>query len=225
MKSLRHHRIEEEIPFRKGRTTTIVVQNPSLLRLFLDELLHPEDFEDGFRLYDGKEETDIDKQVYFLRDCFDPDIEEKKTLSFLQKDVPVHMSEEEQLQLQRIILSLSDFVKQLASDYPIPLEIDSETPLQTILKSFGIFPVLQGESFLETLVLKIRLISFVSRKTDFIFYNLQDYLSLEEMQSFMREMERLEIAFLCLSSHNPTYLLENEKRVIIDEDNYEYHID
>lgn len=222
MKVLCHHRLEKEIPFSNEKITNLVVENPSLLRDFFDQLLFPEDHEEsGFRFLDDDAPKDLGKNVFFLRDCYDPEIDDKKVQTFLQKDLSTRLDDERRSRFQEILNELQLFLQDCTIDYPIPVSIDTETSIPTLLKAFGLIPIQKGDSFLETFLLKIRLLSFLNKKQLFVFHGLKDFLTKEEYLLFTKEMERLEISFFLLDSHRPLYFLPHERLVRIDSDNYE----
>ncbi len=226
MKSLRHCRIEKEIVFSNERIVNLAVENPILLRLFLEQMEKPEESTVfAFHFYQDDKELSFEKNCLFIKDCFDPNLDEKKIAAFIQKDISSRISEEDQIELQRITNEFSKLISDISSEYPIPVEIDSETPFQTLFKAFSISPIDKGDSFLESLILKIRILSFVLKRECFIFYNLQDYLTEQEWKLFCEEMRKLELVFFVLSSHAPTRIFPNEILLKVDEDNFQLQID
>ncbi len=226
MKVLRHHRIEAALVLDGEWVTHLVIEEPVFLRQFLrgiEEQL--ESGEEFLRYYDGKDEKDFSKVGYFLYDPFHCPLDEKKTGTFLQKDVPLRLKDEKKEDFQRIVHEIQSFLHGLILDYPIPLRIDEETSLPALLKAFSLSPAIDEESFLEGLVMKVAVLRHVSKKDVFLFYNLRDTLSEEEFLLFHQEMRRLEIPYLLLSSHLPSKKSSIEKIVRIDSDLYEQHIE
>ncbi len=226
MKSIRHCRIEREIVFSNKKVINVAVENPTLLRLLLEELENPDDTSSyAFHFYSDDKELLFEKNCVFIKDCFCPEMDEKKIAAFIQKDIASRISEEDQVHLQRITNEFAALISDISSEYPIPVEIDSETPFQTLLKAFSITPIGRGDSYLETLILRIQVLAFVLKRECFIFYNLLDYLTEEEWDSFCKEMRRLELVFFVLSSHSPCRIFPNEALIKIDEDNFQLQID
>lgn len=223
---LQHPRIEGPIEFSESRTCSLVLEEPHLLRLFLSgvegQIAHGDAF---FRCYVGREETDFAKTAFFLRDAFDPALDGKKNNAAVQKDVCLRLREEDKDRFQQIQNALQSFLTSLFVDYPVPVEIDSETTVSAILKAFDLHPVLEGDTFLESLILKVRLLRHVSKKTFFLFYNLHDYLNGEELAAFQKEMNLLEIPYMTMLSHMPALRFPSESIIRIDGDLCEQHID
>ena len=223
---LRHHRIEAEIILESDTYTTLAIESPSLLRTFLDGVERQiETGEPFFRLYDGNKEIPFEKSCYFIRDCFNPALDNKKVENTITKEVVSSISDEEQTEFQRLINELSQWVEKVAFDFPIPLTIETDINPGVLLKALSLSPHRKTDNFLENLVLSIRILNHVTKKNIFIFYNLQDYLSEDELYSFHKEMQKMEIVFFTLTSHLPLRKTQYEKIVRIDEDLFEQHID
>lgn len=225
MKTLKHHRIEAELTLDGEKTTHLVIENTSLLRYFLHGIeTQLEEGEEFFHYFDNGKEKDFSKVGFFLFDVFHCPLDDKKIGTFLQKDIPSRLSDEQKESFQDITNRLQEFLHETLYDYPVPLTIDNETSLTTILKAFALAPLLQEENWLENLVMKIRLIRHVYKKEVFLFYNLHDFLDKEEFHLFQQEMRRAEISFLLLSSHIKDINSTSERVIRIDEDLYEQHI-
>lgn len=225
MKTLKHHRIEADLTLDGGQTTNLIIEKASLLRYFLHGIeTQLEEGEEFFHYFDNGKEKDFSKVGFFLFDAFHCPLDDKKIGTFLQKDIPSRLSDEQKESFQEITNRLQEFLHEALYDYPVPLTIDNETSLTTILKAFALTPLLQEENWLENLVLKVRLIRHVYRKEVFLFYNLHDFLDKEEFHLFQQEMRRLEIPFLMLSSHMKDIDSTSERVIRIDEDLYEQHI-
>ena len=83
---LRHHRIEAEIILECDTYTTLAIESPSLLRTFLDGIERQiETGEPFFHLYDGNKEIPFEKSCYFIRDCFNPALDNKKVENTITK--------------------------------------------------------------------------------------------------------------------------------------------
>ena len=223
---LRHHRIEAEIILESDTYTTLAIESPSLLRTFLDGVERQiETGEPFFHLYDGNKEIPFEKSCYFIRDCFNPALDNKKVENTITKEVVSSISDEEQTEFQRLINELSQWVEKVAFDFPIPLTIETDINPGVLLKALSLSPHRKTDDFLENLVLSIRILSHVTKKNVFILYNLQDYLSEDELYSFHKEMQKMEIVFFILTSHLPLRKTSHEKIIRIDEDLFEQHID
>ena len=124
-----------------------------------------------------------------------------------------------------MINELSQWVEKVAFDFPIPLTIETDINPGILLKALSLSPHRKTDDFLEDLVLSIRILSHVTKKNVFVLYNLQDYLNEDELYSFHKEMQKMEIVFFILTSHLPLRKTPCEKIIRIDEDLFEQHID
>ena len=97
MKSIRHCRIEREIVFSNKKVINVAVENPTLLRLLLEELENPDDTSSyAFHFYSDDKELLFEKNCVFIKDCFCLEMDEKKIAAFIQKDIASRISEEDQ---------------------------------------------------------------------------------------------------------------------------------
>ena len=137
MKTLKHHRIEAELTLDGEKTTHLVIENTSLLRYFLHGIeTQLEEGEEFFHYFDNGKEKDFSKVGFFLFDVFHCPLDDKKIGTFLQKDIPSRLSDEQKESFQDITNRLQEFLHETLYDYPVPLTIDNETSLTTIVFLF-----------------------------------------------------------------------------------------
>lgn len=226
MKSLRYSRLEYEITFSKEYFNNLVIESPRLLREFIINLREQIENDTSFLfLFDKINELSVSKKICMIENCLMPNFDEKKLCSFIQKDVLVGLADEKKEKYQHILNEINDYVLDLSYDYKLPLSFNTDISLSSFLKAISLTSSLDNSSFLSFLIGEIKKYSVVYNKEIFILLNLHDYVSMEEMNDFFEEMNRLELYFLIVSGHLNDERSDYEKIIKIDKDLFDYYIE
>lgn len=227
MKVLKHHDVEEDIVLSSDSYYRLVIQNPIYLRKAIQALKTQIDSDDGDILYlvDGKEEK-LSKDAYFIENPLDFDLDEKKLSGLIQKDLSSHISYSQKEAYETLMNQITEYLKSISYDYPIPLSFDTDISLAAFLKDAGITGVAQEEeSFCDRILNEVKKLVFLLHINLFFFLNLEDYLTEEEQKLLFHSFRLLEVDFVLLSTHEKNPLLPDEKEIIIDKDLCELSVD
>lgn len=226
MKTLQQRYIDQTIELRHDKVFTLVIENPSFLRKTLHALQSQlNNMEDFFFYADEKGKLDLSKDGFLVLNPADFRIDEKKVESVVQKDVASHVGPEQREEYEVLIQKVNDYIESLSYAYPFGLTFNSEMGLNALLKSVSLRPVEEPEGFLETILYKIRIVSYAFHYQVFFFLNLHDYLNDFEMSQFLNEIRSLELFVVFISSHKPRYKTNDESLILIDCDLCELDIE
>ena len=226
MMTLKYSRLEREIRFTKDYFNNLIIKNPKLLRQFIFSLKAQIEQDTEFLLmFENNKEISISKRTILFENCLSLDIDEKKLNTFLQKDLLINLTDEAKSRYQEIINEINEYISTISYDYKLPLSFDTDISLQTFLKAISITSSRDTSSYLGYLTQEIQKYSVVFKKDFFIFINLKDFLTDEEMSFFFKEMNKMELDFLIVSSHDFNRKLSEEMQISIDDDLFDYYVE
>ena len=226
MKVIKQPHIDQDIILNKDNFYNVVIENQINYRQYLQSLKNQLENKDPFLLlYDNDKEKELDKEAFLIDNPLSIQIDEKKMNTLIQKEIAAKITEDQKEKFEILQHEITEYIENISLDYPLPVSFDLDYSLISLLKSISLQTASDFPSYLEYLVNQIKKISFVLKYNVFFIVNLQDYLSDEEMQSFIKEMNSLEIFFVIVSSHLPISRISNEFIIQIDKDLAELHID
>ena len=226
MRVIKQPHIDQDIILNKDNFYNVVIENQINYRQYLQSLKNQLENKDPFLLlYDNDKEKDLSKEAFLIDNPLSIQIDEKKMNTLIQKEIAAKITEDQKEKFEILQHQITEYIESISMDYPLPVSFDLDYSLISLLKSISLQTASDFPSYLEYMVNQIKKISFVLKYNVFFIVNLQDYLSDEEMQSFIKEMNSLEIFFVIVSSHLPISRISNEFMIQIDKDLAELHID
>lgn len=226
MKSLAYPKIDQRIIFDRQVIYNLVIENPSFLCEFINNLRKQIDGDDGiFSLYNCDKEEDISKEMLFILNPFEFVIDEKKATTVIQKDLVNKITCVQKEKYELLMNTISDYLNEITYDYPISLSYDTNISIANFLKCFSISSEFEESTLFTDLLNNIKRISFINNKKIVCLYDIHNYFTNEELSILKDELYKLEIDFFYLSSHKPMHKLDEEFIIYIDEDLCELHIE
>lgn len=226
MMILRFPYLEKEIAFNKDSYTNIVIENPSFLYSFIEELRNQTMAEEGrFLLLENGKELKFKEFVFLADNPMRIELDDKKIDSLIQKDISSHANQDQKEQYQQLLNQIVEYMDSLSISYSLPLSFDMDLPLSSLLKTMSLHVDSDVDDFLERLLMKIKELSVIFKLQIFVFLNLHDFLPSDKIALLKEECNRLEVYPLLVSSHLPRHRNETEKIIEIDEDLCELHIE
>lgn len=226
MRVIKQPHIDQDIILNKDNFYNVVIENQINYRQYLQSLKNQLENKDPFLLlYDNDKEKELDKEAFLIDNPLSIQIDEKKMNTLIQKEIAAKITEDQKEKFEILQHEITEYIENISLDYPLPVSFDLDYSLISLLKSISLQTASDFPSYLEYMVNQIKKISFVLKYNVFFIVNLQDYLSDEEMQSFIKEMNSLEIFFVIVSSHLPISRISNEFIIQIDKDLAELHIE
>ncbi|MFA6861424.1 MAG: type II-A CRISPR-associated protein Csn2 [Bacilli bacterium] len=226
MKVIKYKDIDQDICLSKTEFFNLVIESPIFYRQYLQGLKNQLDNKDPFLLeYENDKEIELSSDAFLVSNPLEITIDEKKMNTAIQKEIAGKITISQKEDFEKLQKEINDYIESISLDYPLPVSFDMDFSLLTLLKSISLQTSDDFPNFLEYLINQIKKISFVLKYKTFFIVNLHDYLSNEEMISFIKEMDSLEIGCVLLSSHLPLSKLPNEYIIRIDNDLAELHIE
>ncbi len=226
MKVLKHPYIDQDIELENTVVYNLVIQHPQYLRRFLYALEEQLDSdEECFLFYDNHKEKPLSKEGFIIWNPLKIEVDEKKLDTIIQKDIASHTTQSQKEQFQILLQKIDEYILSLSYSYSLPLTFQSEMPLQNFLKAMALTTIEDPESYLSKILFQIKKIAYGFSFDIFFLLNLHDYLTKGEMNIFLTEMRQMELHPVFLTSHIPSYKMDDEFVILIDQDLCELHID
>ena len=172
-------------------------------------------------LQDEIYESNIKTKI--IIDYFNLEQSNKKVITHINKIIKNDLNEIDYEQLnkyyQKMILKYEEIIKQI----DIPLEIDKEFNIDNLSKIFNISINYQN-NILNNLFTLIDINKETKEFDLLVFINLKLYLTKEELKEFYKYVIYNKITILLVDSDSSGVSIENEKKIIIDQNLEEFMI-
>lgn len=173
--------------------------------------------ESQFVLSSNGEIMSIQKNCLLIHNYFDLDINNKKIINEINSRILNYISKQDFVQdfcdLNKLFIDIND---KIVDGFDFKLEYDSDLTYDKFVKISN-FKIESQSTFLDKLMSYIRIYCELKRTKLIIFVGLSLFLSKEELEIFIKELNYLELNCLfvepCLK-----YNLENCGKIIIDDD-------
>ncbi len=207
-----------EIEMMENQVQVISVENSESFASILNELWNQTSGNDGsFILSDMEKELNFTKDVELIINPFSLDPNNKKVLTSAYHQLDEIVNEDLQEETTNIRASLVSFLDILIQRIPYPLDYDENTNIGGLYKMFGIKIDTCATTLAESIIDYLKAMSEICGISVFIFVNLKDYLSIENLKyvyefAFNEKIHLINIE----AKHIPS--IEGEKSWIIDND-------
>lgn len=225
MKKLTCYNYEFEILLDKGYYYNIIIKNKSEYYAFVTNLKKEiyDGEELGFNLSDNDEKLDIKKNCLLIMSLFDFFSIDRKTMNSFYKHVISTLSSTDiRIKLSQFESQYNQMMKFIQDYIDLDVDYDDEIDLLALLKFANIKPSLDADEFIEFLIKYIILLSNLCGYSIVILLNLHDFLSLDELNLFLHEMNIYHINIINISNRKDGVNLSNQIEIIIDEDLCEF---
>lgn len=196
----------------------ISIENKALFSKALQNLWNQYNGQEGsFILSEKGKILKIGKEAEVIFNPFDLDINNRKILTKLYKEI-AGVTSEEYIEEATIINSrILDFITKIIDQLPYNLELDADMEVSEVLKIYNV----RFEEDAITMVERIRDYIFTVHKVCgtslFIFINLKDYITAEELLLLYKDIFLEKVSLIIIEGRqNRKY--EEERTLIIDED-------
>lgn len=210
--------IETVIDFSKQSVPTLVIENPSFLRSFLQDLYNQVDGADGnLVLSENNKILDMEKYIEIIDNCLHFDFNRKpllnKIISSIEKNA---MSENYLLKTNEMLQVLLSYLNELKFDLNCDI-VYSNCTVGGILKGIGISIRDDYRNPLEKLIDYMELVREFERDKVFVFINLRNFFSDSEVECFLKTI--IDHAFhVLLIDAISAKKFSIEARITIDKD-------
>ena len=168
-------------------------------------------------LSEGEKELKLEKTMDCILNPFSLDLGSRKVLNKLYADLACILNEdmqEETLDIKARLLRYVDLLE-TKSDYPLTSDIDFN--IEEILKMYHVRLSVCRDTLLENLMDYMRITKQILDTEMFVFVNLKDFLSVEEIE-YLYDFCFYEKIYLLLLNGHQSYFGAHEKNWIYDKD-------
>lgn len=210
--------LQSKIEIENGRFNSIIVENQNYYyQLVRDLKLQMDGKEGGWTLSNNDKPLVVSKNIELFIDYFDINCNHKtiitKVINALEKTASDNEYIDDTLQL---LADVERYIYNLSEDYEIMIDCDKVT-ISQLLKAMGITVHIDSEELTEVLYTYMQIFrQFVGDRL-FVFVNMRSYVSDIQFDEFIKTI--INHGYQAIFLENKEYpTLENERRLIIDED-------
>lgn len=208
-----------EINFSNHKIHSLIVENTSLFISITEDLWNQSNGDDGVFILSNKDKLiKFDKKADVIINPFSVSSNDRKIITKIYAElngIGQENSIEELLCLNSSIVGLIDH---LAEKVPYPLIYDLNLDLSGLLKLYNVKIDEECTELLEKLMTYVKLMHQVCGITLFVFVNLKQYFSLEQLNLFYQNCLYEEVSILDIEGCDLKKKLDCEKEMIIDKD-------
>lgn len=217
-----HPKIKNIVELSEQQINVLVIENPILLYELVMDIKRQLENQDGDTVL-----SIHDKPVSFYKyadittDVLSLEFNNRKILSKIITSIEKRsMDDVYYEQTQQLMMQIEMYINELSLEFDSEIECEKMT-FQHILKAAGITVADDYEYLTDKIYAYMELIREFEGDKLFIFVNLSSYVGLEQMQKFADTVIGHSYRVLLIDSHD-FYRLNNEKRLIVDQDLCEF---
>lgn len=210
--------IDNEIEVENNNVFNIEVENKVYFYRLINEfnLISKGVISDNiFFLDEDSNELNLLNKIDLYIDYFNIEFNSKKIINNLYKILKTNINEEDKAKINKYYLRIKSILSKSFLDYNLPLIINDEFDIDTILKLLKV-TINSKNNLLDNLFLLIDINNNFKINELLIFINLKQYLTLEELNEFYKYSLYSDIKILLIDSQCYGVTNKFEKKLIID---------
>lgn len=174
-----------------------------------------ENIEDNVIYSENDESLELNKKAIIINNIYDIDINDKKNITFLYKNIVNQLNEKQKESFDKINNELLNVIKDINNTNDYGIDFEDSFDINKILNLYQVKFCLDEQNYLEKLAKYIEITSRVSKINTFISFSLIRILSEEEVDLLVKELSLNKINLI-------DFDFQNSKKEIkyyeIDED-------
>ncbi len=218
--------LDNDIDIKENEVYALEVENKNYFYRIVRDLHSISDnniVDDIYLSDDNNNEINYFNKFKMFIDFFDFNFDSKKItndiIKYVNKNISIEVKDSILNQYNKII----KLYKKELNNIDIPLMIETETDSNNITKSLKIS--IEGkQNLIENLLLLIDIENILGTKDILVFVNLKQYLTKNELEELYKYSIYNEVSILLIDSQCYGGTLNNEKKLIIDENLDEFMI-
>ena len=147
-----------------------------------------ENIEDNVIYSENDESLELNKKVIIINNIYDIDINDKKNITFLYKNIVNQLSEKQKESFDKINNELLNVIKDINNTNDYGIDFEDSFDITKILNLYQVKFCLDEKNYLEKLAKYIEITSRVSKINTFISFSLIRILSEEEVNFLVKEL-------------------------------------
>ncbi len=196
-----------------------MIESPGIFAEYIQELcVQLAGGEGHFVLSENEKEIDIEKHVEIVINPFSVDINDKRILSRLYKELSQKAFDENMyLYTQKVISVLNQYFAELEQQEPYFLTADTEIDMVAVFKAMGVKVENYADDYIQNISQYMKLVAELLAKKVIIFVNLRSYMEIGQIEAVMKEAAHNEMAVLFIESSQKSFP-KDVVQYIIDKD-------
>lgn len=210
---------EEFIDLEVGKLYTIIIENRKILYDFEKYLFNEfEGNSDYLLLIDNNKIIDHKKNIYFLSNFYDMDLNNKKNLLALYKQIKVNHNDELKERFEQLTSNINEFLEFMNFESGFDLTFDSNILMDDVFKLGDLRFNNENDGLFNTLISYLEIINNLFNIEVFIVEELHKYFSNDELIKVINELKYHGIILINIEKDNNFEGIVDEIRNYIDID-------
>lgn len=217
---------DNEIEFDNDFITVIEIENKKYFYRLINDFYEIEnnEFSDNLNFFDNEDsEKSVNGKLKVYLNYFDLGFDSKKNQSDITKYISNVIEDDDKILLQNQYKKIIKIYKKIINDIELPLYIDEEISLDSLSKLLKV-GINKKEELLDNLFLIIDIEKIFKTDNIFVFVNLKQYLSRNELLELYKYSIYNQVQIMLVDSQCYGGTLEYERKLIIDDNLDEFVI-
>lgn len=213
-----HVHLETPLVLSEEFVQLLIIENPTEFYSVVSTLVEQFEGAEGDFIFSQNEQIiNPSKFGAMVPNLFNFDLNDKKLLNVLHKNLESVALGEKLIELNSLIEKTMEFISELSFCLPFSVEFNQPQPID-FFKIAGVKFETQYESLEEKIVCYVNCLIELKKCEFFVFVNLKSVLSNEKLQQIYSHCQAEHVGLLLIESAKLRPLLSNEKAIIITED-------
>lgn len=211
--------LEHDIQIQEGYISVLEIENKKYFYRIINDfysIYNSNIIEDITFLNEEDQEINYSNKLKIFINYFDFNFDSKKYINEISKYVNDQITEKDRDTLAKQYAKIVSIYKRILNDIDLPLSVESEINMDNLTKLMKI-NINYKHELLDNLLLLIDLEKVLENNNLLIFINLKQYLNKEELQELYKYSIYNHIQLLLIDSQSYGVTLNNEIKLIIDE--------
>lgn len=210
---------EHKLEFKENVITTLVIENQKCFREYINELIYQIEGNDGnFVLSDNNSEIKMSEKVTIVTDYYSLNDKISSYDSKLQNELKkIVVNDDLFTKGSEVISKILNFAEEIGMEIPYTLEF-TEPSLQNLIKFLKYRIVLDKNSLPELVLDFMKVSNWLVGLEIFVFVNICSFLTEDEIKILVSESLSLKYNLVFIENIKPTYSIDGEKLIIVDDD-------
>lgn len=207
-----------QIVFQENEIAQLILEEPGFFWKTVNQLKRQIESGEGEFILSTDTIQKIDKCCDMVIDYTAIDVNHRKVLSALYQELKENANDDELYQkTNALTTAVVQYMDSLTGEIEIPLRWNLDVDLGDLFKSMELRIEPEGLSFAEQLLQYMEVMKEYCDVQLFIFVNLKDFVSEEELQRLYQDIFYRKLRVLLIESSSK-YSLQGEKTWVIDKD-------
>ena len=158
-------------------------------------------FNENIEIYDNEVFVELDKKTLVVYNPFQIELNEKKMIATMYKELQNNIHDEERIVLSNIENNFLQLVEKLSLEIDFPINYNESIDMNKLFQSFDVkFQTPEPENYLELVVSYLRLCSNLLKIKYIFSFGLLQLLSKDEIKLLQKELELMDLLLVDFST-------------------------